>query len=305
MRSCAVAVFILIGCLCTKAQAEPPPEPIVRLLNDAASSGDPAKLDQAAALAKSTYPGSAAEIDALVFNLRAQEQAARTARLLAQGFFEGWSGEGEIGASQTTGTVSNTTVAVGLTLNRDGIEWLNHLTGLVDYQRSDGSTTSNRELASYEADYIVSPVVQLGGFLEWEQNPFAGFDRRFTEAASIGYTIIGAATPIGTPAVTWQVTGGPAWRQTLFITDQSQSEVAGKAATNFTWHITAGTVFTEDAGLYYGGMDNTYYSTTALTTSIFANLSARVSFNVNIESNPPTGIDKTSTISRVTLVYKF
>lgn len=299
MRSCVVAVFILIGGLCTKAQADPLPEPIVRLLTDAANSGDPAKPAQAAMLAKSAYPESAGEIDALVVDLLAQDQAARIARLNAQAFLEGWSGEGEIGASQITGTISNTTIAAGVKLNRDGIYWLNHLTGLVDYQRSDGRTTANQELASYEADYVISPVVQLAGFVQWEQNPFAGFNRRFTEAPGIGYTVI------GTPAVTWQVSGGPAWRQTLLIDGLSQSEVAGKAATDFTWRITPGTVLTEDAGLYYGGMDNTYYSTIALTTSVFGNLSARLSFNVNIESNPPPGIDKASTISRVTLVYKF
>lgn len=299
MRRCAAAVFILVAGLGTAARAEPPPEPIVRLITEAANSGDPAKLDQAAALAKSAYPGSAAEVDALVANLRAQAEAARIARLRELGFFEGWSGEGEIGASQTTGTARNTTVAVGLKLNRLGIDWQHHLIGLVDYQHSDGRTTDNRELASYEADYSFAPQLQATGLVQWEQDRFAGFDRRFTETAGVAYTII------GTPAVTWQASGGPAWRQTLFITNLSESDVSAHAATNFTWHITAGTVLTEDAGLYAGGGDDTYYSTTALTASIFGNLSARLSFNINVESNPPPGIENTSTISRVTLVYSF
>jgi putative salt-induced outer membrane protein len=271
----------------------------VQLITDAANSGDPAKLDQAAALAKASYPESAAEIDALVADLRAQAAAARLALLLEQGVFEGWSGEGEAGASQTTGTARNTTVALGLKLNKVGIDWEHHFIGLVDYQRSDGRTTDNRELASYEADYNFAPVLKATGLVQWEQDPFAGFNRRLTETAGLAYTIFGA------PDVTWLASAGPAWRQTRFTDDRSVSDLSGHGATNFTWHITPGTVFSEDAGFYVGGRDNTYYSTTALTMSVFGNLSARVSFNINIESNPPAGIDNTSTISRVTLVYSF
>ena len=299
MRRCAAAVFVLTIGLGTSVYAEPPPEPIVRLITDAANSGDPAKLDQAAALAKASYPGSAGEIDAVVGNLRAQAAAARIARLREQGFFEGWSGEGEIGASETTGTARNTTVAVGLKLNKVDIDWEHHLTGLVDYQRSDGRTTDNREAASYEADYNFAPALKAIGLLQWEQDPFAGFNRRLTETAGVAYTII------GTPDVTWLASGGPAWRQARFTDGRSESDLSAHGATNFTWHITPGTLFTEDAGVYVGGRDNTYYSTTALTASVFGNLSARLSFNVNIESNPPPGIDNTSTISRVTLVYSF
>lgn len=299
MRRCAAAVFVLTIGLGSSVHAEPPPEPIVRLITDAANSGDPAKLDQAAALAKASYPGSAAEIDALVADLRAQAAAARIARLRELGFFEGWSGEGEAGASQTTGTARNTTVALGLKLNKLGIDWEHHLIGLVDYQRSDGRTTDNRELASYEADYNFAPVLKATGLVQWEQDPFAGFNRRITGTAGVAYTII------STPDFIWLASGGPAWRQTRFTDGRSESDLSGHGATNFTWHITAGTVFTEDAGFYVGGRDNTYYSTTALTASVFGNLSARVSFNINIESNPPPGIDNTSTISRVTLVYSF
>lgn len=299
MRRCAAALIILTTGFSIDARAEPPPEPIVRLITDAANSGDPAKLDQAAALAKASYPGSVAEIDALVADLRAQAAAARIARLRELGFLEGWSGEGEAGASQTTGTARNTSVALGLKLNKIGIDWEHHLIGLVDYQHSNGRTTDNRELASYEADYDFSPVLKATGLVQWEQDSFAGFNRRLTETAGVAYTII------GTPDVTWLASGGPALRQTRFTDGRSTSDIAGHGATNFTWHITTGTVFTEDAGFYVGGRDNTYYSTTALTASIFGNLSARVSFNINIESNPPPGIDNTSTISRVTLVYSF
>jgi putative salt-induced outer membrane protein len=298
LHSCAAAAALCI-CVCSTALAVPPPEPIVRLITEAARTGDPAKLDQAAALAKNAYPGSAAEIDSLVANLRAEAEAARINRLQQEGFLEGWSGEGEVGAAQTTGNSRNTTIAAGIKLNRNGIDWQHHFVGLVDYQHSNGRTTANRELASYEADYRFSPLFFANGLVQWEQDPFAGFNHRFTETVGAGLIIV------TDQVVSWQVSGGPAWRQTSFIMGHSESDISARAATQFIWHIAAATAFTEDAGLYVGGRDATYYSTTAITTSIFGSLSARLSFNINIESNPPPGIENTSTISRATLVYSF
>jgi len=135
--------------------------------------------------------------------------------------------------------------------------------------------------------------------VQWEQDRFAGFNRRFTESLGVGYIIFSS------PAVSWQVSGGPALRQATFINGTTESDVSGRGATQFLWNITPATVFSEDAGIYVGGRDNTYSSTTAITTKIFGDLSARLSFNLNIESNPPPGIENTSTISRFTLVYNF
>ncbi len=281
------------------AAAEPPPEPIVRLITEAAKTGNAVMLRDAADLAKRTYPGSAAEIDALVANLQAQAEAARIAKLQEQGFLEGWSGEGEIGASQTTGSSRNTTIAAGIKLNKIGLDWQHHLAGLVDYQHSNGSTTANREVASYEADYKFSPLFFTNGLLQWEQDRFAGFNHRFTESLGLGYVILGG------PVFAWQVSAGPALRQASFINGRTENDISGRGATSFLWNITAATVFSEDAGFYLGGRDNTYSSTTAITTKIFGDLSARLSFNINIESSPPPGIENTSTISRFTLVYNF
>lgn len=290
---------IVYGGLVTSALAEPPPEPIARLITEAAKSGNPVMLKDTADLAKRTYPASAAEIDALVANLQAQAEAARVAKLQEQGLFEGWSGEGEIGASQTTGSSRNTTIAAGIKLNKNGLDWQHHLAGLVDYQHSNGNTTANREVASYEADYKFSPDFFTNGLVQWEQDRFAGFTRRFTELLGLGYNILGG------PVFTWVVSGGPALRQATFTNSTTENDISARGATSFLWNITAATVLSEDAGVYVGGRDNTYSSTTAITTKIFGNLSARLSFNINIESNPPPGIENTSTISRFTLVYSF
>jgi len=250
-------------------------------------------------LAKATNPRSIPEIDALVAGLQRDAEAARVARLNAQGFFEGWSGEGEVGASLTTGTTKNKTVALGINLKKEGLEWRHKLVGIANYQRSDDTTTADRYLASYQGDYKINAHLFTYGLLQWEQDRFAGFNHRYTESLGVGYTII------DTPEFNWEISGGPALRQVRFITHKSESDTTGHAGTTFLWNISPTTVFTEDLGTYLGGSDNTYYSTTALTSKVMGNISARASFNVTSESNPPPGIDSTNTITRLTLVYSF
>jgi putative salt-induced outer membrane protein len=281
------------------AFADPVPDAIVRIITEAARSGDTATLQTTADLAKKTNPRSVAEIDSLVAGLKSEAAAAKTDKLERQGFFEGWTGQGEVGGSLTTGTSKDTTLALGLNLAKDGVDWRHTIIATANYQHSDGVTTANRFLASYEGDYKFTQRLFALGLLQWEQDRFSGYNSRYTETLGLGYSIFDG------PEFTWQISGGPALRQTQLITHMTSNDTSGRFATQFLWNISAATIFSEDAGLYVGGDDNTYFSTTAITTKIMGALSARVSFNVINESNPLPGIEGTNTISRFTLVYGF
>lgn len=294
-----IALALSAASISSAVLADPVPEPVTQIITEAAKTGNAATLQSVVDLAKKTNPRSLAEIDALVANLKQEADAARTAKLASQGFFEGWSGDGEVGASLTTGTSKDKTLALGIHLTKDGLNWRHKLIGLANYQRSNGNTTAENFLASYEANYKITPRLFALGLLQWEQNRFAGFDRRYTESLGLGYTIL------DTTQFNWQISGGPALRQTKLITGESESDTSARAATSFLWNIDATTVFTEELGTYLGGNDNTYFSTTALTAKIIGDISARASFNVTSESNPPPGIDSTTTITRFTLVYSF
>src|SRR2546430_2063065 len=116
----AALACALYLCVPSVVFADPVPDPIVRLITEAIRTGNPATLVTAVDLSKKTNPRSVAEIDALVAGLKADAESARVARVREQGFFEGWSGEGEVGASLTTGTSKNTNVAGGAPLGQDG-----------------------------------------------------------------------------------------------------------------------------------------------------------------------------------------
>jgi len=300
VRRCYLSFSVLCGAfLSSAASAEPIPEPIVRIIVEAAKTGDPARLLSTIDLAKTTNPNSVAEIDALAARLQMDAETARLEKLKAQKFFQGWTGEGEVGASMTTGTTNGKTVALGIHLTKEDLEWRHKFAGIANYQRNNDVTATERYLASYEGNYKFTPRLYAFGLLQWEQDRFAGFASRFSESLGMGYAIV------DTPMFNWQISGGPALRQTKLITHEAQGDTSAHLDTVFLWNITPNTVFNEELGTYLGGSDSTYLSTTSLTTRIMGDLSARASFNITSESNPPPGIDNTNTITRFTLVYNF
>jgi putative salt-induced outer membrane protein len=57
--------------------------------------------------------------------------------------------------------------------------------------------------------------------------------------------------------------------------------------------------------VFYDQQNTSLFALTALTAKVSGALSARLSYQINNESNPPFGLQKEDMTSRVTLVYGF
>ena len=101
----------------------------------------------------------------------------------------------------------------------------------------------------------------------------------------------------------WVLKAGQALRQTKFVT-YDENEFAGRGASRFLWTLSENTVFTNDTAIFFSG-SSSINNTAALTAKLLGALSARLSFNVAWEEEPPLGLKSTDTTSRVTLVYDF
>ena len=292
-RACLTIAVLLLS---SQANAAPVPPETERLIRAAT----PAQLDIVAAVAKTANPNSVAEIDALVASIKAMAAEIRLQQLATQGFFQGWGGEGQVGGFVTSGNTEQSGFNVGLVLNREGLMWNHHFNALADFQKTDGETTREAFRVSYQLDYKISDLWFAYGLLQWERDKFALLDRRFTEGLGVGYIVLNRAP------FALVVDGGVALRQTQYITpDVEESDVAGRVTAKFAWDIRPGLRFTEEAGGLFGGTTSTLYSRSALTVALAGALSARASFDINYESEPPPGVESTDTISRFTLVYSF
>lgn len=297
-----VVVALCAGlCVPTPARAEPIPAPIPAQVEQMirAAARDNADLDTVAKIAKRTSPRSAREIDALVKRLKTYAAAHRRYALQRQGFFTGWKGQGEVGASDSAGNTRSTSMAVGLHYTRDGLNWDHALTATGDYQRDNGVESKSRYFASYSGHYNITPRFYTLGLLSWENDRFAGFDQRFSESVGLGVAVI------KTPRMTLALEAGPALRQTHYITLSNENKLAGRASLNYRWEILPKLVFTQVASFYAERQDSTTVSDTGLTAGLIGSLSVRLSYHLQYESRPPLGLNRTDTTTRLTLVYDF
>jgi putative salt-induced outer membrane protein len=296
-RALAVSALIAFAPI-APAHADPIPPRVLDMILSSAEHGDP-ELSMTVKVAKRTNPRSAREIERLAARLSAENAARQRARLMGRSFFEGWKGQGEIGASDTTGNTRSTSLALGLNYARDGLYWDHTLTATADYQRDNGVESKSRYFASYAGHYNVTPRFYALGLMSWEKDRFAGFDRRFSESVGLGYNLL------KTTKASLALEAGPALRQTNYVTGDPENKFAGRTSVNFRWDILPKLTFTEVASFYTESSDSTSTSDTGLTAGLIGSLSVRLSYHLQYESSPPPGLAKTDSTTRLTLVYDF
>jgi len=291
-----VAALLLIS---AKAYADPVPERVAAIIRAAANDGNPAELAATIKFAKKANPRSTKEIDALAAQLQAAAEARHRAELLRRRFFEGWTGQGEVGASSSSGNTRSTTLAMGLNFSRTGLNWDHAFIATADYQRDNGTESKGRYFASYSGHYKYNDRAYALGLLSWESDRFSGFESRLSESVGLGYAIFKG------PKVNLSIEAGPALRQTDYSLGRSENEIAGRASVNYLWKMFPNLTFTQIVSYYGQSHDSTLTSDTAFTANLIGALSARASYHIQYETNPPLALDKTDTLTRLTLVYSF
>lgn len=281
-------------------------DPVKAMIDAAIATGDASKVETVLQLAGQTNPNDSAEIaaikagyDADAEKRAAAEAAAEEEKIRSAGIFENWEGEGEIGAFRSTGNSSNTGLTAGVKLERVGIKWRHKLLALADYQRSNGVTTREQFLASYEPNYQITDRLFAYGLGQYERDRFQGFSSRISASGGLGYRVI------DNDSTQLSVKAGPAYRKTSFIGGGSDSSLAGLAALDFDWQISDRVKFTQDASAFIQSGNSSYLSTTGLEAGLGGSLSARVSYAVEHDTSPPAGAVSTDTLTRFTLIYGF
>ncbi len=282
------------------------PDPVRELIDAAIATGDEDKVRTVIDLARTTNPDDGSELDAILASFEtdlaaaeAEAVAAEEAEIRNAGLFENWSGQGQLGAFRSTGNSSNTGVTAGLTLERVGINWRHKLSGIADFQRTNGVTTREQFLAAYEPNYNISDRLFVYGLAQYERDTFQGFSARYSGSGGIGYRVIEEED------MQLSVKAGPAFRQTDFVDGSSDSSIAGLAGLDFDWKISESLTLTQDATAFIQSGNSTYTSLTGLNAALGGGLSASLSYLVEHDTNPPLGAVETDTLSRVTLIYDF
>lgn len=282
------------------------PAPVRAIIDAAIASGKADDVATVIKLAKLTNPGDEAEIDALLADFTVAKamtddatKAAEREQLKQAGFFDNWHGEGQIGASHSSGNSNSTGLSGGLALSRKGLHWTYKFRGRADYQRSNGQTTAEKFLVEVEPQYRISDRAFAFGLGRWERDRFQGYSARWTASGGLGYTLL------DDESLSLDVNAGPAFRQTQLVGGGSSSQLSALTGLDFGWQLTPQLRLTEKASTLVGQGNMTISSLTAVSAKFSDKFSARLGYSVDIDTQPPPGARRTDTVSRFTLVYGF
>ena len=292
------------------------PEPVRAMIEAAIATGDPAKVTTIVEIARTTNPADGAQIDAMLeaYNAEQSELAAREAaeeqeEIRRAGLFDNWGGTGQIGGFQSTGSTSNVGVTAALALDREGLDWTHKLQLRADYQRTSSVTSREQFLASYEPRFQLNERLFAFGVAQYERNRIQGFSGRYSLSGGIGYKVIDRDT------MHLSIKAGPAYRRTEFVNAASTTNIAGLFGADFDWQIAESIKLTQDTNattegggeaLVFIDADNINLNLiTGLEAKLNSSLTARLSYAIEHDTNPPAGAVKTDTLTRFTLVYGF
>lgn len=292
------------------------PEAVRAMIDAAIATGDETKVRTVAEIARSTYPADGDEITAILTTFEAKIAARRLAEAKAReeairtaGLFERWKGKGELGGFRATGNTDNTGITTSLMAESTGIDWRHKVTGRVDYQRSNGVTTREQFLGRYEPNFNVSDRFYVFALAQFERDRFQGFSARYAVSGGVGYQALKKDD------IQLSMKIGPAYRVTEFVDGRNESRIAGLVGLDFDWNMTDRLKLTqntnavaETGGSAIAIIDSRNTSIdliTGLNAKINNSLSARFSYAIEYDSNPPPGAVQTDTLSRMTLIYDF
>ena len=221
-----------------------------------------------------------------------------------------WTGEGSLSAGSTTGNTETTDVGAGLTVSRDALNWRQTGELSADYGEADGEENKNRLFGALQLDRkFENPRWTAYGRGSYERDEFSGFDNRAFLGVGVGYQVLtGEAT-------TWSLEGGPGYKideiadvfenNVLIAEGFTEESFAFRAGSRFAHAFSDTVSLSNDTDVLYAEVSTQINNSTALTAQLVNNLSARFSYDVRHETDPPLGSEQTDTATRLSLVYGF
>lgn len=247
-------------------------------------------------VAKRMYPGSVERIDKLVEKIALEEKAEVT----KAGFIEGFAGEASLGGYLSTGNTDEWGVTGAVAMKRQGLRWVHSLDLRIDIKEESGERTEERVFGNYtlRRNFRGSRWFAFAG-IRYEHDEFQGIERRFGEAAGAGYQLV------KNDKIDWDIMAGPVLRQTRFINEPDSNTLGFFGRTRFGWEISDTLKFTQNIDGVLDGENNTLAATSAITSDLYGDFAVRLSFALEIETDPPEGRETTETYTRATLIYDF
>ncbi|WND03388.1 DUF481 domain-containing protein [Temperatibacter marinus] len=217
-----------------------------------------------------------------------------------------WNMQAELGAGNTTGDTSETSISAGLSMKRKfGTKWEHILDFDYDLNRSKndatGETETKKKRFRAKHDLLWRPwdKMFLVNHLEFLSDAFSGYDHQILETLGIGYQIYDKST------FKARLDIGPGLRYNKLDSGVTDTEFLGRVSGNVFWKISDSLQFNDTISYSMAQNSNRFENKFNLTSKINSSLAARLGFDVKHDSVVPAGTANWDTIGRITLVYDF
>jgi putative salt-induced outer membrane protein len=292
------------------------PEAARQMIDAARASGDDAKVATVLGLARSTWPGDDDEIARIETEWQAELLARKQAAIHAKeetirsaGLLELWKGEIELGGFQASGNSESVGATASAKIRRDGVDWSHQLQLRFDYQRQNSVTSREQYFASYEPRWQFNKSLFTYGLAQFERDQLQGVDARYAASGGIGYKVVDS------DPFKFSIKAGPAYRVTEYTDGRTDNRFAALAGIDLDWKILDRLTLTQNANataetggvatVLVDGSNTSVNLVTGLDLAVSNRLRARMSYQLDYDSNPPAGKFSTDTLTRASLVYGF
>jgi putative salt-induced outer membrane protein len=208
-----------------------------------------------------------------------------------------WKGKGEVGVVLARGNSETETANVKLDLATERDRW-KHGFGIAALRSSNDSVlTAERYGAFWQSDRKISDRSFWFGGLRYEQDEFSGFDYQASATTGFGYKFIDSDTT----KLSGQIGAGYR-RSKNSVTGETDGDPIGTGQLSYEQQLTPTTKLV-DKLVVESGSSNTFVSNDlALQVSMTQRLALSFGIGVRYNSDPPTGLKSTDTLTTVNLV---
>lgn len=219
--------------------------------------------------------------------------------IMSSAFAEGWSGEGELGFTSTSGNTNAESLNAKLGLGKKHGKW-SHAVLLTSLQSSNnGLDSADRVVFTGKSEYNFLEKTFLFGRVRYEKDKFSGFDHQTVISFGIGHVIL------DTDKHTLEGSAGIGYSDIEDDFGAVSNNVIFDGELKYAYKISETAKFIQNLRVE-AGKDNTYSkSETFLQLKVVGNLSAKLGYEVQRNSNAPVGAEEIDRVTTITLVYAF
>ena len=238
-----------------------------------------------------------------VYSLNAQAQTEETPEVVPveeESLIAGWSGEGQLGFTSTSGNSDSESLNAKLGISKERDKWKHGASIESLKTTTDNVTSADSFIFKEKSEYKFGEKAYAFGKVRYEDDKFSGYDYQTSIAFGAGYQVLESASQ------TLDVSAGIGYRKIKdTLTQQTKDGGILTADASYGYIISAYAKFSEVLSVEAGD-DNTHSeSETALQTKINGNLASKISYLIKHNSDVAVGIEKTDKILTVALVYSF